>query len=171
MSTAACRVSPSAAGTAQPSVPALVLRPLPMCVSLKRCEQRTQFTVLLLNANGFTAAESVLVSLEPRPRRRGWPRTFDGADERRVLRALFRDLGTADRVGAGFDAVPAGEYDVRVQRLGLEAALWRVVLVPACWSRLEVLVAPSAPPNAVAPASATLYSCTDGSLPAAPRDE
>lgn len=145
--------------TAEPAVPALVLRPAPDCGPPATCDRGARLTILLVNPNGFSTADSVLVSLEPLRERRRWPGSTRGTGERRVRRAWFRDLDAAGRLGAAFDLVRAGEYDVRVERTGREAALWRVVLAPACWSRLEILVGSTAPPGGVAPSSATLYSC------------
>ena len=148
--------------TPEGAVPALVLRSAEQCPTGTTCARPTQLTVVLQNDNGLSAPESLLLSLEPRPATRKWPRARARGDEHGIRHARFRSLNTAGRAGAAFDTVRSGAYHVRVERPGSEAALWLVVLAPACWSRLEILVAPSAPPGAVAPSSATLYSCDAG---------
>jgi hypothetical protein len=123
--------------------------------SARRCPAPTRLSVVLVDPRGLAAPESLQVALEPQ-RRWDEPRV-----EARVRRGRFRGLGAPGRAGAAFESVEPGRYLVRLGRPGGETMLWRVVLVPGCWSRLEVWVDARAAENALAPSAATLYSCSD----------
>lgn len=151
----ACRHPRLDVAAAAAAVPALVLGARVPCDAAERrgCPPPTRFTVLLVNAQGFSAPESLQVTLEPQTEREVPP-----WDER-VRRARFAPVGPPSRAAAAFESLKPGRYIVHVGRPGGESALWRVSIARACWSRLEIWVDPRAPADALAPSGATLYSC------------
>ena len=153
----ACRPPRPADDAPAAAVPALVLGAPVACdtTAARGCPPPTRFTVLLVNPNGFTAPESLQVSLEP-PARRDVPPW-----EERVRRGRFVAVSPPSRAAAAFEGLDPGRYLVRVGRPGGESSLWRVAIVRGCWSRLEIWVDPRAPADAVAPGGATLYSCAE----------
>lgn len=140
--------------TAAPGTPSLVLESSVSCArqTARDCRTPTRFTILVTNLQGFSAPESVQVSLaleRGRSRGRSMP-------EPRIGR--FRALGP-ERIGAAFDSLRPGAYLVRIGPPTRSASVWRVGLVRGCWSRLEIWTDARAAPDALSPSAATLYSC------------